>query len=419
MFRILLLTASVLTHTTAASANWPQFRGPTGDGHAETSNLPLTWSESENIAWKTPIHGRGWSSPVVWEDQVWVTTATHDGKQMYAVCVDLESGEIEHDLLLFTNAAPRDITQYNTFASPTPVIEAGRVYLHFGSYGTACVDTKTGSVLWQRRDLPCDHHRGPGSSPILFENLLIVPYDGYDYQYVVALDKQTGDIVWRADRDVNYGTDDGDIMKAYATPTIIDVDGQLQLISPTSKAIVAYDPRTGEELWEIRHSQFSTAGRVVYEDGLLFVSTGFGKSELWGVRPGGSGDLTATNVVWKSTKSIGSKPSPVVVDNLLFQVHDQGVASCFEAKTGAEVWSKRLGGKYSAALLAAGGHVYICGEDGRTVVIKAAREYEEVATNQLGDPSDPASSLMASPAVAGDSLILRSQSHLYCIQKKP
>ena len=413
---LLILLLACSWSNFALAAEWPQFRGPQGNGQADVANLPVRWRENENIAWKTAIHGNGWSSPVVCGDQVWLTTATEDGRKMYAVCVDLSSGKIVHDVLLFSNAAPRDIRQYNSFASPTPVIEEGRVYIHFGSYGAACLDTKTANVIWQRRDLPCDHHRGPASSPILFEKKLILVYDGYDYQYVVALDKNSGEIVWKADREVNYGTDDGDVMKAYATPHVIEIDGQLQLIAPTSKAIVAYNPRSGEELWQVRHAQFSTAGRPVYGHGLLFISTGFGKSEMWAVRPGGSGDLTDTHVAWKVTKSIGSKPSPVLIGDLLFQIHDQGVASCIEAKTGEEQWSERLGGKYSSSLLAAGGHVYFFSEDGRTTVIKPGREYEEVASNQLGDPKEATSGFMASPAVAGDSLILRSRSHLYRIQ---
>ena len=198
MLRRALIVAIVLTsHSARAGENWPQFRGPTGDGHSDSKKLPVRWSESKNIAWKTAIHGRGWSSPVIWGQQIWLTTATPDGKQMFALCIDRDSGQILHDIKLFDVAEPREIHVTNTYASPTPVIEDGRVYLHFGSYGTACLDTLTAKVLWTRRDLPCHHWRGPASSPILFENLLIVNYDGYDYQYVVALDKHTGRTVWK------------------------------------------------------------------------------------------------------------------------------------------------------------------------------------------------------------------------------
>ena len=217
---------TTLSTSLFADQPWPQFRGPAGNGHAVANSLPTTWSESENVQWKTPIPGRGWSSPVVWEDQVWLTTATPDGRTLYAICLDLASGKIVHNRKLFDVEQPQDIHLTNSHASPTPVIEKGRVYVHFGSYGTACLDTSDGSVIWERRDFPCNHWRGPGSSPILFEDLMIVHFDGYDYQYVVALDKKTGANRWKVDRAIDYQTDDGDFKKAFCTPTVINVDGQ-------------------------------------------------------------------------------------------------------------------------------------------------------------------------------------------------
>src|SRR5262245_30053962 len=215
-FVVGLLAASSLT--VRAGENWPNFHGPTNNSQSDAKDLPLTWSETENVVWKTPIHDSGWSSPVIWGNQLWLTTATDDGKASFALCVDRESGRILHDLKLFDNENPEDTRKYNSFASPSPAIEAGRVYVHFGSYGTACLDTKTANVVWTRRDLPCRHWRGPGSSPIIYKNLLIVHFDGYDYQYAVALEKTTGKTVWKNERQVNYGTDDGDVKKAFATP---------------------------------------------------------------------------------------------------------------------------------------------------------------------------------------------------------
>src|SRR5215471_2603278 len=226
----------------AAGDTWPNFHGPGNNNHTDARDLPLTWSEKENVVWKTPIHDSGWSSPVIWKNQIWLTTATDDGKQSFAICVDRDSGKIVYDKKLFDNANPEDTRQYNSFASCTCAIEEGRVYVHFGSYGTACLDTKSKDVLWTRRDLPCRHWRGPGSSPIIFENLLIVHFDGYDQQYIVALDKSTGNTLWKKDREVNYGTDNGDIMKAYSTPLVIEAAGRTQLISATSKAALVFDP---------------------------------------------------------------------------------------------------------------------------------------------------------------------------------
>jgi outer membrane protein assembly factor BamB len=392
--------------------NWPQFRGERGDGTSDATGLPTTWSESEHIKWKTPLHDRGWSSPVIWGDQIWVTAATEDGKKDYALCVDKNTGKVIHDLHLWDNEKPSPLgNALNGYASCTPAIEAGRVYVHFGSYGTAALDTKTGKTLWQRRDLPCEHFRGPGSSPILFENLLIFHMDGYDYQYIVALDKHTGETVWKVDRNIDYGTTNGDLMKSFATPRVIDAAGKLQLISPSSKATISYDPRTGREYWRVRYNSHSGAAMPLFGHGLVYLDTGFGKADLMAVRPDGEGDVTTTHVVWVAKKTIGSKPTPVLAGDFVFNVHDGGVASCLNAKTGEELWSKRLSGAYSASPLLADGKVYYFGEDGSATVIKVAPEYTELAKNTLDD------GFMASPAVTGKALILRTRSAIYRVEE--
>lgn len=412
---IVLLAIVLLAQTALAGQDWPQFRGPQGNGHADARDLPLRWSETENVRWKTPIHGRGWSSPVVLDQQVWMGTATADGREMFGVCVDLESGRILHDRKLFEVAEPREIHFTNTYASPTPVIEAGRVYLHFGSYGTACLNTRSGETVWSRNDLPCHHWRGPGSSPILFRNLLIIHYDGYDYQYVVALDKTTGETVWKTDRDIAYDTDNGDFKKAYCTPSVFEIDGQLQLISPTSKAVVAYDPLTGKELWQVRYKGFSTAARPLFGNGLLLINTGFSKAELYAIRPGGTGDLTDTNVVWKLSRGVPSKPSQLLIDGFIYMVHDDGVASCVDATTGETVWQERIGGAYSASPIYGDGRIYFLNHQGTTTVVQPGRKFQSLAVNQLGD--DPDDGFRASPAAIDGALILRTRTHLYRIGK--
>ncbi|MCZ6795603.1 MAG: PQQ-binding-like beta-propeller repeat protein [Planctomycetota bacterium] len=394
-----------------AGENWPQFRGPTGDGHSDATGLPLRWSETENVRWKTAIHGRGWSSPVVWGGQIWLTTATLDGKKLYAVQVDRESGEMARDIRLFDVASPREKHKLNSYASPTPVIEEGRLYVHFGSYGTACLDTKTGDRVWERRDLPCNHWRGPGSSPILFGRLVIVHFDGFDQQYVVALDKATGKTVWRTDRSNDYGTDDGDFKKAYSTPLVIQAAGRTQLISPGSRATTAYDPRTGKELWQVRFREFSSTARPLYGHGLVFINTGFGKARLLAVRPDGEGDVSDSHIAWTLRKGVGSKPSPLLVGDLLFLVDDGGVASCVEARTGKHVWTERLGGNFSASPVQAEGRIYFSSHEGVTTVIRPRREFEKLAENQLDD------GFMSSPAIAGRALFLRTRSHLYRIER--
>jgi len=339
---------------------------------------------------------------------VWLTTATADGKELSVICVDLSSGATRIDRKVFDVENPPDIRKYNTYASPTPVFSNGRLYASWGSAGLACLDAVTGETLWERRDLPCDHYRGAGSSPIIHDGKLYLHYDGYDYQYVVALDIATGDTIWRTDRPHNFGTDNGDHKKAYATPLVIDVNGREQLISPTSKGAFAYDPATGAEIWRITFDKFSTAARPLYAHGLVYLSAGFGRSEIIAVRPDGQGDVTDTHIVWSEKKLMPSKPSPLLVGDLMFVIYDDGgVATCLDALTGEKLWQERIGGNYSASPIYADGRVYFFCEDGKTTVIRAGREFEPLAENQLGE------GVLASPAVAGDALLLRSNTHLY------
>jgi len=410
--RLIVLVWFGIASTLHGGDTWPEFRGPTADGHADATGLPLTWSETENVAWSTPIHGYSWSSPVVWGDRIWLTSGTDDGKELFAICVDRATGQIVFDKKIFDVPHPSDTANFNSFASPTPVLEKGRVYLSWGSPGIACLDSRTAEVLWTRRDLECDHYRGAGSSPILFENLLIMHFDGFDVQYVVALDKRTGETVWRTPRRDIFGTDDGDQKKAFATPVVIDVNGRQQLISPAAKATFAYDPRTGEELWYVRYEQHSAAARPLFANGLLYLSTGFSRGEVMAVRPDGHGDVSDTHIVWREMQAMPNKPSPLLVGDLLYTISDKGGGvTCLDALTGQQVWQERVGGNYSASPIFADGRIYFFSDDGRTSVIAPGREFKLLAENTLGD------GFMASPAVVGNSLILRSRSHLYCVEQ--
>ncbi|HYW78600.1 MAG TPA: PQQ-binding-like beta-propeller repeat protein, partial [Thermoguttaceae bacterium] len=299
----------------------------------------------------------------------------------------------------------------NTFASPTPVIEDGRVWVHFGVYGTACLDTLTGKVLWTRRDIHCDHFRGPGSSPILCDDLLIFHMDGIDVQYIIALDKNTGATRWKTDRSLDLEAYVPDQRKAYSTPLLIEYDGRRQLLSTGSEASYAYDPASGKELWRVRHDGYSNASRPLFRQGLAYLNTGFGKAHLWAVRCDGTGDVTDTHVEWTLTKSVPCKPTPVLVDDLLFMCDDNGVASCVEATTGEVVWQERIGGKHSASPIYAEGRVYFFSHEGETTVVAADREFKELARNQLEE------GFMASAAVVGKALILRTTKALYRIEK--
>ncbi|MEE8451596.1 MAG: PQQ-binding-like beta-propeller repeat protein, partial [Thermoguttaceae bacterium] len=373
-----IATFAVLLTTSLASAGdrWPQFRGPTGDGLSDAVGLPVIWSETENVTWKTPIHGRAWSSPVVLGNQIWMTTAPEDGHEMSVICVALDSGRIVHDIRLFTDiVVVQEMIALNSFASPTPVIEEGRVWVHFGVYGTACLDTSTGKVLWMRRDIHCDHYRGPGSSPILYGDLLIFHMDGIDVQYVIALDKATGATRWKTDRSIDLEAYVPDLRKAYSTPLLIEVDGRTQMLSTGSEGSYSYDPATGKELWRVRHNGFSNVSRPLFGRGVAYLNTGFSKAHLWAVRCDGGGDVTDTHVEWTLTKAVPSKPTPVLVDGLLFMADDNGVASCVEAATGEVVWQERIGGKHSASPIHAEGRVYFFSHEGETTVVQATRQF--------------------------------------------
>jgi outer membrane protein assembly factor BamB len=410
--------AGILLATASLAAHWPQFRGPTGSGASIEADLPLTWSEQKNIRWKTAIHGRAWSSPVVLGDQVWVTTATPDGRRLSALAVHLETGRILHDLELFRVEQPQYAHPFNSYASPTPMIEPGRVYVTFGSPGTAAIDTRTGKVLWERRDLHCNHFRGAGSSPIVFGNLLIMHFDGSDVQYVAALDKQTGRTVWKTERSIDFKDlgpdgkpkDEGDLRKAFATPHIVNVNGKPILVSLGSMAVYGYEPATGRELWRIEErSGFSSSTRPVVGHGLVFFPTGFPTGHLVALRLASPEDLEAPRVAWRFDRGAPEKPSLVLAEDLLVMVDDGGIATCLEARTGEMVWRARIGGTHSASPLLAGRRVYFFDEDGKATVIEAGRTFKVLAENQLDD------GFMASPAAAGRALVVRTRTHLYAI----
>lgn len=413
----------------AEDRNWPEYRGPRGDGSSLSTQLPLHWSETQSVRWKTPIHGRAWSSPVVWGDQIWITTATEDGRELFAVAVDRESGKVLRDLKLFTVEKPQFAHKFNTYGSPTPVIEKGRVYVTFGSPGTACLDTKTGATLWERRDLVCNHFRGAGSSPILDDTRLFLNFDGSDRQYVVALDKKTGKTLWETQRGIDYkdlGPDgkpdsDGDWRKAFATCHLATFEGKTQLLSQGAKAMYGYDPVTGMELWRVEERTSHSAGtRPVVGFGMVFVPSGFSQGQVLAIRPGPKGSVldanaetasdSALRVVWRSKRGVPKKPSLVLHKDLLLAIDDNGVATCWEAQTGTMVWNERVGGNYSSSPLLADGRFYVFSEEGKATVLAADRKFAKLAENTLED------GFMASPAVSGKSLILRTKTALYRIE---
>jgi outer membrane protein assembly factor BamB len=418
---ILFALCVAISSSSGAQEHWPEFRGPLGNGIApEASDPPTEWDETKNITWKTAIPLKGWSSPAIVDDQIWLTTATEDGKDYYVVRVNATTGEIDLNEHLFHTDNPEPLgNNVNRYASPSSVLEEDRVYVHFGTYGTACLNTKSGKVLWKRDDLNCRHYRGPGSSPILFEDLLILSYDGVDQQYLTALNKMTGKTVWHKDRGTVFddltedGTPfmDGDRRKSFSTPVIVDVDGEPLMVSPSSFAVYAYNPRTGEEIWKVTHESHTAQIRPVYAEGLMYVTTGYSPTELLAIRVDGEGDVTDTHVEWRAQDvRLPTTPSSLLVDGLLYIGTDKGDVACLDASNGDIIWTERIGGSYVASPLYADGKLYFFSTQGKSTVMKAGRKPKILNENRLDD------GCLASPGMLGSSLILRSKTHLYRIE---
>jgi outer membrane protein assembly factor BamB len=418
----------------AVAADWSQFRGPTGDGHVD-GKLPTEWGEGKNVKWKTDIPGRGYSSPVIGDGIIWVTTAIEgatspeqiealkkkipDQKfvkqrsligtiELRALAVDAATGKVAHDILLEKVELPDPVHRTNSYASPTPVLDGGKLYCHFGSFGTFCLDAKTGKKLWDKK-VVIFHSVGPGSSPMIYKNLLVLVCDGVDVQYVTALEKSNGREVWKTKRPP-MNTKSGEMMKSFSTPQVITHNGTDQLVIPGAQWLCSYEPMTGKEIWRFNHgSGFSIVPRPVYQDGVVYYSTGFGKPIAIAVKVDGKGDVTKTHEVWREAKRVPARSSYVLDGNELYMTDDKGIARCFNAATGEILWTERLEGDHTASPIIANGHLYFCSERGQTTVIKAGKTFEKVAANKLD------AGFMASPAVLGNSLILRTTAALYRI----
>lgn len=412
--------------TRTAAQDWPQFRGPTGDGISPATDVPLSWSSTQNVKWKGAVPGRGRSSPVLLGDRIWLTTALETNVREFAagpdrmqqaervvigaVCLDRATGRQLYHVELFPVENPPAVNLLNSYATPTPAVEPGRLYCDFGTFGTACLDAATGEVRWKRQ-LPLEHFQGPGSSPVLHGNLLILVRDGGDQQYVTALNKATGDTVWKTDRPP-LSTPVRIFRKSFSTPLVFEAGGVVQMVVPGAQWFVSYEPQTGNEIWRVDNGKGETvAPRPVQGDGLVFLSTGVysGKPQLWAVRVDGHGDVTKTHVAWKLPSSIGFMASPLLLGRELYLLSDDGFVTCVDPRTGDVLGKARAGGNYAASPVWAEGRIYCFGREGRTVVLRADRELAVLAENQLEGP------VFASPAFADSTIYLRTDSHLYCL----
>ncbi len=432
---IVVLFALAGSTAVTAAESWPDFRGPNQDGQAGDAKLPDSWSESENVTWKTETPLLGLSSPIVLDNQVWLTTATEEGHKFYALCYDATTGKLTTEVKLFESDDPQSMgngAKDNSYATSSAVIEPGRVYVHYGHFGTACLDTETKKVIWKRDDLKCWHYRGASSSPVLFEDLLILTFDGADLQYVIGLDKKTGETVWKTDRSAEWNDEhidkqmvkEGDWRKAHSTPLIVEIDGKPVMCSTGAKAAYAYDPQTGEELWRVNHDAYSATPRPIYHDGSFIIVTGFSRgAEMMSVKAGGRGVVNDTRINWRFDTSFPKYSSPILVDGLLYYAMDDSFLVCVDPKTGEYVWKGRAGGKYRACPIYADGKIYFFSLEGNTTVIEPGREFKVLGTNSLATDApldDPrrGPGFMASPAVVGEAMFLRTRYHLYRIEAK-
>jgi len=408
----------LLSTTFAARAqadDWTEFRGPTGQGLSTATGLPTHWSTSQNVAWRAELPGQGWSSPILLGKRLDLTTAVPiesdaSGPQsLRALCMDAGSGDILWNVEVFQQPARAPMHGKNSHASATPVTDGKRLFVHFGPHGTACLNLGNGKVQWRNEDLHYSPVHGNGGSPVLVEGLCVVSCDGSDQQFVAALDQKRGNVRWRTDR--NAKPQKG---FSFGTPLVIDVGGKKQIISTGSEAVMAYDPKTGREIWRVAYpGGYSVVPRPVFGMGLLFVCTGYDSPTLMAIRPeGAKGDVTESHVAWRLKKAVPHNPSPLLVDDALYLVSDKGIVTCLEARNGTERWQERVGGEFSASPLYADGKIFLQNETGEGIVLRPGAKYEELARNTLGERS------LASYAVGDGALFVRTEGHLARLQEK-
>jgi len=411
---ILLLAAFYCPSAICLAADWTEFRGSTGQGLSDVGPLPTEWDTENNVRWQVDIAGSGWSSPVVGDAVIYLTTAvpvagsTTGDLALTIVAVSAKTGTVEWSKEVFRQLgkdAPGIHTK-NGHASATPIVHEGRIYVHFGHQGTACLDLK-GTLIWSRRDISYTPVHGNGGSPVLVDGRLIFSCDGGDDQFIMALDSATGDTLWEVDRRV-----DAPKKFSFSTPLAIEVNGKKQIVTAGTNSVSALDVSSGAEIWRVNYDGYSVVPRPVFGNGLVYVCTGFNTPSLLAIRPDGSGDVTDTHVAWSLKKGAPLTPSLMLLGDDLFMISDRGVASCIDAKTGQSIWQKRIGGNFSASPIHAAGNIYFLSEKGVGVVIRASRKFEKISTNDLAQRS------LASYAVADRSLLIRTENRLYCIDSQ-
>ena len=398
------------------TAEWPEFRGPSQDGHSNAIGLPTEWVVEKNVAWKTVLPGRAWSSPIVADGRIYLTNSIatddnndgnflNDRSSLRVLALDAADGRVIWDSEVFNVELPHSsgVHDKNSHASPTPVYENGRIYAHFGHFGTACLD-EAGNLIWKTNELAYKPEHGNGSCPVIVDDLLIFNGDASQDPFVAALDKATGKLRWKKLRNKKTRN-----TYSFSTPLVIEVNGEKQLISPGSSVMNALNPKDGHEIWRVYYDGYSVVPRPVFAHGLVFISTGFDQPSALAIKPDGQGNVTDTHIVWEVKKGVPLTPSMLVIGDELYMASDNGIVSCLDAKTGQVIWSERVGKTTSASLLYADGKIYMQDEFGKGYVIKPGKQFELLATNDLGDKS------LASYAVHRNRLLIRTQHALWCI----
>jgi outer membrane protein assembly factor BamB len=431
IFALCLALCSTQLYAESNRQDWTQWRGPDGQGHALSNNVPIRWGETSNVVWKKEILGRGWSSPIVADGKIWLTTAIEtplnateaetrlssntgdqpltllDRVDLKVIALEQTTGALLHELTLFSVDDPQWVHKLNSYASPTPVYENGRLYCHFGTFGTACLDCQSTSIVWSNQELHVMHENGPGSTPIIAGEVLVFHMDGSDEQFIAALDKRSGKLAWKTPRSGEMRPNPQH-KKSYGTPLLVGVRGKEQIVSPASDWCYGYEPSTGKELWKVAYGQlgFSVTPKPVVGHGMVYLITGFGKGQLLAIDVEKSAE---PKIVWSFNKGTPTMPSPLLVGQEIYFVSDKGILTCLDALTGDEIYRDRLNGNFSSSPWFANGRIYVSNREGSTFVFAAGSKFELLAENLLPEP------IMATPAVVDSSIYLRTEKHLYRI----
>ncbi len=419
-----LFLAAVFIPLSGSAENWPRFRGPGGQGHSSETKLPVQWSETEHVAWKTPIPGVGWSSPVVWGDHVVVTSTTDEDRSCRVICLSLADGAIVWNREVFRQT-PQRKEKRNSYATPTPVVDDRGVFAVFGNGSIVALDW-AGTVQWVNDDVDFYSRHGLGASPVLVDDLLIMPFDGskrvatagdwpknspdekigwqvpWNKARLMAVNVETGKVDWKVGRGMSR--------IAHVSPNTVTIDGKRQLLSAAGDVIQGFDPSDGRLVWRVFSQGEGVTPSFAIGDGLMFTASGFEKTTLRTVRLGGQGDVTATHVAWENRKGVPTESSLLYVSPFLYAVTSGGIVTCYRGSDGDIVWQERIGGKHSSSPLYADGRLYFLAADGTTTVLQTGDEFVVLAKNKLDGE------FQASSGISNGNFIIRSDTNLYCIR---